>query len=94
MDNGLTRIERDVVIVNKQGLHARPVMKFVDLASRFQSAVTVHKGTLKVDGRSPMEMMLLEANAGTTLRLVVEGSDADAAASALAQLIADKFQEE
>ncbi|MFO0974103.1 MAG: HPr family phosphocarrier protein [Phycisphaerae bacterium] len=94
MDNGQQRAELEVVIVNSQGLHARPVMKFVDLASQFQSAVTVHKGTLKVDGRSPMEMMLLEATAGTRLRLVAEGSDATAALAALSQLVAEKFNEE
>ncbi len=34
---------REVTIVNPQGLHARPVMKFVDLAGRFASAVAVKK---------------------------------------------------
>jgi phosphocarrier protein len=82
-----------VVVVNVHGLHARPVMQFVDLASQFESAITVQKGDLSVDGREPMEMMLLEATQGTELVLVARGQDADAAIAALAALITGGFGE-
>lgn len=88
------QIEREVTIVNTQGLHARPVMRFVDLASQFSASVTIEKGRTRVDGKSPMEMMLLEASEGTKLKLVAEGEDAQAMLDALTQLIADKFNEE
>ncbi len=86
-------IERAFEIVNTQGLHARPVMRFVDLASGFQSTVTVSKGGEKVDGKSPMEMMLLEAPKGTTLFVCATGGDAEETVAALGQLIADGFGE-
>jgi len=35
-------LEREVVIPNREGLHFRPIMQFVDTAARFQSLVTVH----------------------------------------------------
>lgn len=82
-----------MVVVNVHGLHARPVMQFVDLASQFEAAVTVQKGDLSVDGREPMEMMLLEATQGTELVLTARGQDADAAIAALAALIAGGFGE-
>lgn len=85
---------RQVVIRNRQGLHARPVMQFVDLANRFGCEVQVRKGTLQVDGKSPMEMMLLEATQGTVLNLVAIGEDADQALVALAKLIEGGFGEE
>lgn len=88
------QLEREVTIVNSQGLHARPVMRFVDLASQYSASVTIHKGKTAVDGKSPMEMMLLEATAGTTLRLVTEGDDAAALLDALVKLIEDKFNED
>lgn len=85
--------EAEVTISNPQGLHARPVMRFVDLASQFDSAVRIRKGKQVVDGKSPMEMMLLEATCGTKLRLEAEGPDAPAAIDALRGLVDDKFGE-
>lgn len=89
------RITVEAAIVNPQGLHARPVMKFVDLAARFQSSITVDRGagTEAVDGKSPMHMMLLAAPIGSTLRITAEGADADDAASALLELIHRGFDE-
>lgn len=86
--------ECEVVIVNRQGLHARPVMRFVDLASTFSSSVRVQRDTQEVDGKSPMEMMLLEATQGTVLRLIAQGEDAAAAVAALVGLVNDKFGED
>jgi len=84
-----------VQIVNRQGLHARPVMKFVDLASNFQAGILVDRGdgTEQVDGKSPMHMMLLAAPQGTRLRILASGDDAEAALEALAKLVADGFGE-
>jgi phosphocarrier protein len=86
--------EIEVTISNVQGLHARPVMRFVDTASRFNSQIRVEKQGESVDGKSPMEMMLLEAVKGTVLRLVATGDDAIDALQALADLINSKFGEE
>lgn len=88
-------ILREVQIVNRQGLHARPVMKFVDLASSFQAGILVDRGdgTEQVDGKSPMHMMLLAAPQGTRLRILASGDDAEAALEALARLVADGFGE-
>jgi len=89
----LAEASRIVVVPNDQGLHARPVMRFVDLASRFQSRVFVKRGDRQVDGKNPMEMMLLEATKGTQLEVVAEGDDADGAVGALATLIQEGFGE-
>lgn len=89
----MAEASRIVVVPNDQGLHARPVMRFVDLASRFQSRVLVKRGDRQVDGKNPMEMMLLEATKGTQLEVVAEGDDADGAVGALASLIQEGFGE-
>ncbi len=87
---------RDVKVGNAEGIHARPVMRFIDLASRFQAKVTVsnisRRGE-KVDGKSAMQMMLLEASQGCVLRIETDGADADAAAQALAALVETGFQQ-
>ena len=85
---------RDVTISNREGLHARPVMRFVDVAQRFVSdvqVVSLKKEDESVDGKSAMELMLLGAVKGTRLRITARGSDAEAAADALVALVNDHF---
>jgi phosphotransferase system HPr (HPr) family protein len=85
--NGET-LQRKVVITNPQGLHMRPLSAFAQLAGQFQSRVTVYKNGQSVNGKSPLELMLLAAEQGTELTLEVAGPDARAALDALAVLLA------
>jgi phosphocarrier protein HPr len=89
----LAAASRILIIPNDQGLHARPVMRFVDKANQFRSRIQVKKGDHLVDGKNPMEMMLLEATKGTQLEVVADGEDADGAVVALAGLIQEGFGE-
>lgn len=89
----MAEVSRFVTIPNDQGLHARPVMKFVDIARQYRSRVLVKKGACQVDGKNPMEMMLLEATKGTKLELVADGEDADGVLGALAALVEGGFGE-
>ena len=93
----MTSASRDIVVVNRLGLHARPAMQFVDLANQFQSKVTVSKGgddPCTADGKSVMQMITLAAEEGTHLNILAEGDDAQTAVDKLAQLFADKFGED
>jgi phosphocarrier protein len=83
-----------VKIVNRLGLHARPAMTFVDVASTFQSAIRVCKGDTDVDGKSIMQMMMLAASQGSELTISADGPDADAALAALRRLVESGFDEE
>ena len=80
----------DVAVRNPQGMHARPVMRFVDLAGTFQSQISVRnisRDGEPVDGKSAMQMMLLEATLGCVLRIEAMGDDAAAAVAQLAALV-------
>lgn len=81
-------------IVNKLGLHARPAMVFVDLASTFQSEVKVSKDDYEVDGKSIMMMMMLAAGKGSVLSILAEGPDAEQAVAALKKLVDSGFDED
>ena len=87
-------VEREVEIVNQQGLHARPVMRLADLLANYQAEVRISKGDRNADPRSVFEMMLLEAPMGTRLKIVAKGADAPQAMDAMVKLIADKFYED
>jgi len=88
---------RDIIVSNTMGLHARPAMQFVDLANSFKSEIRVIKpGSEEVtaDGKSVMQMIVLEATQGTTLKIEADGEDAQDAVNKLAELFESKFGEE
>ncbi len=90
-------VEREVVIANSLGLHARPAMQFVDLAGTFSSRIVVQKQateSYEVDGKSVMQMITLEAGIGTKLKIRADGDDAETAVQKLAELVESKFGEE
>jgi len=83
-----------VKIVNRLGLHARPAMSFVDLASTFPCAVKVRKGDTEVDGKSIMQMMMLAASKDSELEVTADGEGAEKACKALRALVEGGFDEE
>ena len=85
---------RTVEICNERGLHARASAKFVKLASTFDAEVRVGRDGSMVDARSIMGLMMLAAGIGSTIDIEAEGPDAAKAVDALAELVADRFQEE
>jgi phosphocarrier protein len=87
-------ISRDLLIINKRGLHARASAKFVQLVEKFSAEVWVTRGSETVGGTSIMGLMMLAAGPGTTVTVSATGSEAQAALDAIAALIADKFNEE
>ena len=84
----------EVEIKNPQGLHMRPAMQFVDVASNFKCDVTVSNGQNCVDGKSIMQMSMLAATYGTKLTIKAEGADAKEATHALKQLVEEKHFDE
>ena len=87
------RVERDVEIVNRAGMHARPAAEFVKLAGRFRSEITVAKDGLSVNGKSIMGVLMLAAAQGSRLKVVAQGEDAEDAVRALEQLVSSGFDE-
>ena len=83
--------ERRVTVINELGLHARPAAEFVKLASRFESDIRLVKEGDAVNGKSIMGVMTLAAECGAELTLRADGSDAEAAVTALEELVANEF---
>jgi phosphocarrier protein HPr len=86
--------ERSVEIVNERGLHARASAKFVKLAATFDAEVTVSKDGATVDARSIMGLMMLAAGPGCCIDIKAEGPEAQTAVDALAELVANRFEED
>lgn len=80
-------------ILNKRGLHARAAGKFVRIVGLFQAQITVIKGTIKADGLSIMELLMLQASQNDILTIEATGPESNQALQALQQLIQNKFGE-
>ena len=85
---------REVRIVNKYGLHARPAAEFVKLANKFSSEVWVAKDDVVVSGKSIMGVMMLAAEYGSMITIRSVGEDAESAVNALCDLVSSRFGEE
>lgn len=73
----MSRIEKQVIVANKKGLHARPAALFVQLAEQFDGSVTITNGGERVNGKSIMGLLMLGATCQTPLTITVDGENAD-----------------
>lgn len=80
-------IKKELVVKNKQGLHARPAALFVQIANKFDSRVTVRRDDEEVNGKSIMGILMLGAEKGSTIIIEVEGIDAHLAIIELEKII-------
>src|SRR6266852_8004389 len=82
---------KEVTVINKLGVHARPAALFVKTAHKFTSHITVEKDGEQVNGKSIMGLMMLAAGQGSKLHLRCEGPDAKKALADLEELINARF---
>ena len=87
-------VTREMTIVNKLGIHARPAAMFVKTANRFECDIFVEKDGEKVNGKSIMGLMMLAAGPGSKLMVHAEGGDAARALVELEALLHRKFDED
>ncbi len=87
-------LTKELTVLNKSGIHARPAAMFVKIANRFGSDIFVEKDGEKINGKSIMGLMMLAAGPGSKVTLHVKGADAAAAIAEIEALIQRKFDEE
>ena len=89
----MAHAEREVQVKNRLGMHARAAVKFVQTANTFKSEVKVVKDGQEANGKSIMGLLTLVAAHGVTMTVMCDGDDAQAAVTALAELVASGFGE-
>jgi phosphocarrier protein len=87
-------LNRNMKVLNKNGIHARPAALFVKTAGRFACDIKVEKDGLEVSGKSIMGLLTLEGYHGSVLRVTASGEDAEEALDALETLVGEGFNEE
>ena len=88
------KIEKEITVINRLGLHARPAAMFVRIASRYRAEVWVAKEGEQINGKSIMGLMMLAAGQGSKLQIKCDGPDADKAMQELEELINNRFNED
>jgi phosphocarrier protein HPr len=87
-------IQQEVEVINSLGLHARPAAQFVKVASLSKSTVFIEKDGTRINGKSIMGVMMLAAEKGSKLMIVVDGPDEREVIVKLVDLFRNKFYEE
>ena len=87
-------VNKEVTVLNKLGLHARPCSLLVKVASKFRSDLKIKKGNMEVNGKSIMGVMMLAAECGSVLQIVLEGVDEEDAFFEIEKLFLKRFEEE
>lgn len=90
---GEKRLTRELVVLNRYGLHARPAALFVKTSNRFKAEVWVEKDGEEVNGKSIMGLMMLAAGHGSKITVSAAGSDAEKFLKEIEDLIASRFNE-
>src|SRR5437899_10260386 len=88
------KVTKELVVINKLGIHARPAAMFVRTANRFDCQIFVEKDGERVNGKSIMGLMMLAAGPGSNLTVLAEGGDAARALIELEALLKRKFDED
>jgi phosphocarrier protein len=87
-------IEKNVTVINKLGIHARPAGSIVRAATRFKSKVELVKDGCAADAKSIMNVMMMAAAKGTVMTVRADGEDEQEAVQAVIELFENKFNEE
>ncbi len=88
-----TKIEKNLSVQNKTGIHARPAAMIVRVTNKYTSQVFFEKDEEQVNGKSIMGLMMLAAGRGSSIKAIIEGSDAEDMMKDLEDLFNRKFDE-
>ena len=83
----MPRLQKDIVIQNAQGLHARPAALFVQIASKYDAHITVKKDSEAVNGKSIMGILMLGAQKHSKVTVTADGDDAEKAMAELEEFL-------
>lgn len=83
----MPKVIKEIIIKNKQGLHARPAAMFVQIASKYNSNVTIQKSEERVNGKSIMGILTLGAEQNSKIIIEADGEDAIEVVEELSNLL-------
>ncbi len=86
-------IEKDVVVRNRAGIHARPAALIVQTAARYSSQIEFSTDNETINAKSIMGIITLGAGYNSRISIKAEGEDEEEAVESIAQLFENGFEE-
>ena len=84
---------KEVTVENQVGLHARPATFFIQKANEYKSSIWDEKEERRVNAKSLLGVLSLGIVGGTTIRIIADGTDEQAAVDGLVKLVNSGFSE-
>jgi phosphocarrier protein len=84
---------KECTVKNSVGLHARPATYFIQKANEFKASIWVEKDERRVNAKSLLGVLSLGIVGGTEIKIIADGSDEEAAAESLYNLLTRGFEE-
>lgn len=85
-------MERNIIVSNETGIHARPASKIVKEAAKYKSDITIKRGDKDYNAKSVLGLMAMAVAKGEEITLVVQGEDEEAAMEGLTNLILNDLE--
>lgn len=86
-------VVRELKVLNRAGIHARPAASIVKTANQFKSELYLEKESMKINGKSIMGIITLGATHQSTIMMTCEGPDEEQMANAIQHLFENRFEE-
>ena len=86
-------LSQEITIVNRLGLHARAAAQLVRMANEYPCDIHLDKDGQVSNAKSVMEVLMLGATAGTSIKVIADGEKEDEALKAIVALFGARFHE-
>jgi phosphotransferase system HPr (HPr) family protein len=87
-------VKAEITIKNKLGIHARPASSIAKLAGKYESTMMIEKDGMRANAKSIMDLLILEAEMGSSITVITDGKDEQEALTVVSELISSGFDEE
>ncbi len=86
-------LSQEITIVNRLGLHARAAAQLVRMANEYPCDIKLDKDGKVSNAKSVMEVLMLGATVGTSIKVCTDGEKEDEALKAILELFDSRFHE-
>jgi phosphocarrier protein len=85
-------IIKEYIIIDPLGMHARPATALLKLARNYKSGITIQKNEKLVPVKSMINILGMAIKAGDTVKILTEGEDEHAAATAMEHFFTEEMK--
>ena len=86
-------ISRDLEVLNRAGIHARPASEIAKMASSFKSDIFFEKESMRINAKSIMGVITLGATYRSKIHCTCSGPDEEEAMAAISALFERRFEQ-